>query len=630
MATIGGPKVTNTGMVFCVDSLNGTLTGDYEDTWVDVSGNDNDLTLASTAASSGSTGPEAGWWPQFTREGAEFTRANVDYAYNTSHNMPSLLSCTVILWLKYTSTDDAHRIPIYVVDASGKFVFIEVGSSQNYFGAATETQAINQKVNSNPGTNDGKWHQLAVVRTDLSTTSLKLYFDGALVASTQDNVYGGWTAGASDISVGCGFASGAVYTSSAIDGYIRNVTIYNQILSLEQIKLNFNRRGVHPSRGKVIAVDIQAGGSGYSNGNLTASGGGNLGSGFAGTYTASGGAINSVTLTSGGGGYTSAPTIVMSGAGSGGVVQPTMDLSPSKYSRFWAAFKYKQIINYAYVACGYKSSSPWKSVHRTICSTDQTTNLGDLMQYGGSYVSGACSKKVLWIWGASNSFPGNTTQAVATNMVNESSYNLTSAMNLIQSRDDSATVFKEHDFSWTSGGGSSSVDKFNMHTETMRASTLSGGIWGWNGGNSGFSDQHYGYWGYSGGSQQITYATDTFSTIVANNTFFFYGQQKGMSSKWRKGYTGNEGTYAGGYNLRRFYFPTLTNIGIVAKPQTNCGEENFTMGQNHQYMLGNFDGAQNNENWRYSYSTDSGTANVAGLSPTAHAGQSSGNCGWKE
>jgi hypothetical protein len=621
MATIGGPKVLAGGMVFSVDSLNGTLTGTYEDTWADVSGHGNNLTLAATTSYG-----DAGFWPQFTREGAEFTRANINYAYNTSHNMADLSSCTVILWLKYTSTDNTHRIPIYVVDASGKFVFIELGSSLNYFGAATETQAINQEANSNPGTNDGKWHQLAVVRNGTST-ALKLYFDGALLASTQDNVYGGWTAGASDISVGCGFQNGSAYDASAIDGYIRNVTVYNQILSLEQIKLNFNRRGVHPSRGKVIAVDIQAGGSGYSNGNLTASGGG--GSGFAGTYTVSGGVINSVTLTNGGSGYTSAPTIVMSAAGSSGVVKPTMDLSPSQYTRFWTGFKYNQIINYAYTACGYKSSSPWKSVHKTVSSTDQTTNLGDLMQYGGSYISGACSKKILWLWGASNSFPGDTQQAVATNMFTDSSYSLTSAMNLVQSRNDAATVFKEHDFSWTSGGGSSTVDKFNFHTETMRTSTFTGGSPGEGGygANGGFSDQHYGYWGYSGGTQKITFASDTFAS---HTSFWVNGQQKGMSSKDRKGMTGQQGSYSGGYHFNRWYFPTDTNLGAVAKPQPNCGEENFTMGQDHQYMLGNYDGVQNNENWKWYYATDTGTANVTGLSPTAHAGQSSGQCGWRE
>ena len=541
MATIGGPKVLRGGMGFSVDSLNGPLTGTYEDTWTDVSGRGNNLTLAATSSYG-----TAGFYPQFTRSGAQFTRANVDYAYNTSHNMADLSSCTVICWLKYTSTDNNHRIPVYVVDSNGKFVFIELGSNENYFGAACDTKSINQYALSNPGTNDGRWHQLVVVRTDLGTTPLKMYFDGALVSSSTANIYGSWTAGASDISVGCGFDNGSAYTSSAIDGYIRNVTVYNEALSLKQISLNFNRRG-----------------------------------------------------------RTGTP------------------------DRFWTGFKYKQIINYAYTACGYKSSSPWTSVHKTVSSTDQTTNLGNLMQYAGSYISGACSKKVLWLWGASNSFPGTTTQAIATNMFTDSAYSLTSAMNLVVSRNDSATVFKEHDFSWTSGGGNTTVDKFNFHTETMRTSTFSGGLPGWDGqsGNSGFSDQHYGYWGYSGSTQRITFATDTFATWTH---FWYYGQQKGMSSKNRKGYTGNEGSYNGGYNLRRWYFPTDTNIGNVAKPQPNCGEENFTMGQDHQYMLGNYDGVQNNENWKYVYATDTGTANVAGLSPTAHAGQSSGQCGWRE
>jgi len=312
-----------------------------------------------------------------------------------------------------------------------------------------------------------------------------------------------------------------------------------------------------------------------------------------------------------------------------GVTGSSEDPRKTKGPRFFLEFKYKQIINYAFTACGYKSSAPWKSVHRTVASTDQTTNLGDLMQYAGSYVSGGCSLNILYIWGASNSFAGTTTQTAACNMFTATSYTLTSSMNMMVSRNDSCTVFKEAEFAWISGGGSTSVDKYDYTTETMRTSTFSGGIPGWDGqsGDSGFSDQHYGYWGYSGSTQKITYATDTFAS---HTQFWHYGQQKGMSSKVRKGYTGNEGSYNGGYNLRRWYFPTDTNIGNVSKPQPNCGEENFTMGQDHQYMLGNYDGVQNNENWKYVYSTDTGTANVAGLSPTAHAGQSSGNCGWRE
>ena len=100
-------------------------------------------------------------------------------------------------------------------------------------------------------------------------------------------------------------------------------------------------------------------------------------------------------------------------------------------------------------------------------------------------------------------------------------------------------------------------------------------------------------------------------------------------SKLGYAYCGNEGGYNGGYNLRRWNLLTDTNIGTFAKPQPNCGEENFTMGQNHQYMLGNYDGVQNNESWKIVYATDTGSL-PAGLSPTAHAGQSSGHCAWRE
>jgi hypothetical protein len=107
-----------------------------------------------------------------------------------------------------------------------------------------------------------------------------------------------------------------------------------------------------------------------------------------------------------------------------------------------------------------------------------------------------------------------------------------------------------------------------------------------------------------------------------------HGQQKGINSKLGKGYAGNEGSYNGGYNLRRFVFSTETYT-TVAKPIGNCGEENFDMGQDHQYMMGCYDGAQNNRGWRFTYSTDTGYELGSGSLRTGVAGGSSGHCVWK-
>jgi hypothetical protein len=66
------------------------------------------------------------------------------------------------------------------------------------------------------------------------------------------------------------------------------------------------------------SLTITNGGTGYSSGTLSATGGG--GSGFAGSYTVDTGVIKTVTITNGGSGYTSLPTIVPSHAGDGNAV----------------------------------------------------------------------------------------------------------------------------------------------------------------------------------------------------------------------------------------------------------------------------------------------------------------------
>ena len=82
----------------------------------------------------------------------------------------------------------------------------------------------------------------------------------------------------------------------------------------------------------------------------------------------------------------------------------------------------------------------------------------------------------------------------------------------------------------------------------------------------------------------------TFS--VSGTTHWSVTDNKRYVSKVRVGYCGNEGSYNGGYNLRRWNLTNDSNTGTFSKQRANCGEENFTMGQDWGYMIGNYDGAK--------------------------------------
>lgn len=307
------------------------------------------------------------------------------------------------------------------------------------------------------------------------------------------------------------------------------------------------------------------------------------------------------------------------------------------------AFKYRQIINYSYLAGGYKNSSPWKNVHKTTNATDQTVHIGELMDYPASYTSGACSKTKLFIWSTNtdnvwkSATTVHSTYTTGIDMVNETAYAHQTKWDLLNERDDPGTLFKETEFAYIFGGSVAAVEKFNLTNESMYTAYYPSGTQPYTTtqtsitstlGASGFSDENYGYGYGSESGNKCHFATDTFETRASS--WASSGQQKGISSKVGKGYCGNEGTYNGGYNLRRWDAFTETNIGNVAKPHPNCGEENFTMGQDHQYMLGVYDGSgQSNNSWKFSYTTDTGVVNPAGLAPGVNGGTSSGHCGWR-
>jgi hypothetical protein len=291
-------------------------------------------------------------------------------------------------------------------------------------------------------------------------------------------------------------------------------------------------------------------------------------------------------------------------------------------------FKFRQVITTAYVVGGYKDGVPWRNANKMVHSTNVCTNLGDQVNTAFAYATGACSLTKGFFWSAEGSVGGSSVGGVAFNMATET--NAGAAQSLRVARTNAFAIWKEHQFAYITGGGNGEVDVFNLTNETMYYSAQGPGALGGDayGGNSGFSDETAGYtWGDV--NRKLMFSTTVSYSVSDTGVGGSTSQQKGISTKLGKGYGGNEGVYNGGFNLRRWQTATDTNIGNVAKPIGNSGEENFDMGQDHQYMLGMYDGAQNNRGWRFSYSTDSGFELGAGSVRTGVPGGSSAQCVWK-
>ena len=289
-------------------------------------------------------------------------------------------------------------------------------------------------------------------------------------------------------------------------------------------------------------------------------------------------------------------------------------------------YLYRSIITTGYAAGGYANGTPWRNINRMVHATDVCTNLGDQLPEAAGYVSGGSSLTKGFIWGTSASHPGSSTTIGAFNMVTETNAG-TGYGGLLAARDDAGSIFKEHYFGFIGAGGSGHVDVFNFTTEQAYAGNQ-GVDMGGSGNGTGLSDETKGYLFAAGASWQLTYATNQTYTLT-DSAISGGSHQKGINSKVGKGYIGNESGYNAGYTLRRWTFATDTNIGNVNKPIGASGEENFDMGQDRQYMMGMYNGAQNNRGWRFAYSTDSGYELGAGSVRSGIVGSSSGHCFWK-
>jgi hypothetical protein len=308
-----------------------------------------------------------------------------------------------------------------------------------------------------------------------------------------------------------------------------------------------------------------------------------------------------------------------------------------KWEQLTVPFQYRTIITNAYVIGGYKDAVTWRNVNRTVAATDTTTDLGDQVERSFNYKCGLVGLDRVTVFGAANAHASASNLSTMFNMRTETTFTTPTRANMAVSRGHGGSVFKEHLVGWITGGSNSSVEGFFMTTDTIFSTGLTASAGEANGGSGegpwAVSDENYGIWysGEAGTAYQanFTFGTQTLATRSGTQVGNHY-QQKAIHSKTGRGYAGNEGSWAGGNTYRRTTFTTNTTTGgVLTKSYSNMGEENYSLGNDWQYMLGQYNGAQNNLSAKFVYATETQTNGGSTLEPKGPAGRSSAVMGWR-
>jgi hypothetical protein len=172
------------------------------------------------------------------------------------------------------------------------------------------------------------------------------------------------------------------------------------------------------------------------------------------------------------------------------------------------------------------------------------------------------------------------------------------------------------------GGGNSTTSKLNFPTEVMYTTNSQPATLGSIAATGGQNRAYIGGGSNASYDWTMPWSNDTFSTWASNSNALD-GYNKALMTKWGWFYFG----VGGNTDTRQWkYNDSTTSYMAQLSKLSNFGEENYEMGQNWGYMLGNYNGAQNNWTVKYNYANDAMTTMGYTTMPKGHYGTSSGCC----
>lgn len=319
---------------------------------------------------------------------------------------------------------------------------------------------------------------------------------------------------------------------------------------------------------------------------------------------------------------------------------------------------YRSIFTHGYLAGGYKGSNPWRSLNKTWHATEITLYCGEQLHAVASYTKG--------VWSDYNGYVvahGNTAAyAQASSVI--TSYSLFNgsarswsgdgfsssgigygyegndpknegltygsagygahvggmAMNVTRSDNGGSNDIKGQS-GWLVGGGSTTTNRLHFPTDVMYA--------GWDSGLSGICDgasgELRGYFAWTSDYKYVTWSNSSWTTGWGTGGGWARGdyQCKILSSKYGHHYIGTSSNVT----LPKARFSDSTGATLATFNKVRAyGEENCEMGQDNGYMMGHYDGQQNNHTIRQSYTSDTEVTLGSAAMPKGHWGQSSGAC----
>lgn len=298
------------------------------------------------------------------------------------------------------------------------------------------------------------------------------------------------------------------------------------------------------------------------------------------------------------------------------------DINPNPFNN---SFKYRTVYTRGYVSAGYRNSTPWRNVNKTVHATDVSTNLGDLLDYASSYINGSWSDYYHYVYGnGSQAVGGSSTYTSSINMATEANRSHSTNWDTKYSRGDCGVVINPGlTIAYITGGGDSNTDKHNLVTDIMYNAGSCPANPVASGATTSFFGEKYG-WVSNGGNAALNWSNETWTSGLMS--LGGDGHGKSLSSKHGWAYS-KPGSYASSNVLQKINDLTGATLSTTVYSPDTSGEENFEVGQNHGYCLGNYNGAQNNNSYKVNYLTDAVTAGGADMQPKGHDGMSSGCCG---